>query len=113
MLNDEKENNEMENNVNDDYCYYNGDADYLIFPNDEEKRKRDNDNNNINNNVDNDNDNNNNNNIKGERIFKRFNDNNENYQYVGGKSGYDIYVKEQKEIEEELGNENKEEYYDE
>jgi hypothetical protein len=68
---------------------YNGDADYLIFPNDKEKRKRDNDNNTINkNNDDNDND------IEEERIFKRFNDNNENYQYVGGKSGYDIYVKE-------------------
>jgi hypothetical protein len=115
MINDEKENNEMEkeqrklNNINDDYCYYNGDADYLIFPNDKEKRKRDNDIN-INNNVDNVE--NNNNNIEGERIFKRFNDNNENYQYVCGKSGYDIYVKKQKEIEEELENENKEEYYD-
>jgi hypothetical protein len=40
MINDEKENNEMENNVNDDYCYYSGDADYLIFSNDKEKRKK-------------------------------------------------------------------------
>jgi hypothetical protein len=101
MINNKKENNEMEkvqhelNNFDNDYCYYNGDADYLILPkNDKEKRKRDNDIN-INNNVDNDN---NNNNIKGEKIFKRFNNNNENYQYVGGKSGYDIYIKEQKEI---------------
>jgi hypothetical protein len=45
MINDEKENNEMEkeqhelNNINDDYCYYNGDTDYLILPNDKEKRK--------------------------------------------------------------------------
>jgi hypothetical protein len=119
MINDEKENNEMKkeqyelNNFDDNYCYYNGDADYLIFPNDKEKRKRNNDNNIINNNnVNNDNDNNNNNNIEKERIFKKFNDNNENYQYIGGKSRYDIYVKEQKEIEEKLENENKEKYYD-
>jgi hypothetical protein len=63
MINDEKENNEMEkephelNNFNDDYCYYNGDTDYLILQNDKEKWKRDNDNNTINNNVDNDNNN--------------------------------------------------------
>jgi hypothetical protein len=77
-------------------CYYNGDADYIILPNDKEKRKRNNDNNTINNNDDDDNYSN----IKGEKIFKRFNDNNENSQYIGGKSGYDIYVKEQKEIDE-------------
>jgi hypothetical protein len=81
------------NNFDDDYCYYNGDIDYLILQTDKEKRERDNDNN-INSNVDNDN--NNNNNIEEEKIFKRFNENNENYQYVGGKSGYYIYIKKQK-----------------
>jgi predicted nucleic acid-binding Zn ribbon protein len=35
----EKEQNEL-NNINDDYCYYNCDTDYLIFPNDKEKRKK-------------------------------------------------------------------------
>jgi hypothetical protein len=45
MINDEKENNEMEkeqhelNNFDDDYCYYNGDADYLILQNVKEKEK--------------------------------------------------------------------------
>jgi hypothetical protein len=53
----EKEQQEL-NNFDNDYCYYNGDIDYLILQTDKEKRKRDNDNN-INNNV---------------------NDNNENYQ---------------------------------
>jgi hypothetical protein len=50
------------NTFDNDYCYYNGDADYLILLNGKEKRRRDNDNNIDNNNVDN---NNNNNNIKG------------------------------------------------
>jgi hypothetical protein len=76
MINDEKENNGMEKNqyelfnFDDDYYYYNGDADHLILPDDKEKRKRDNDNN-INNNLDNDNDSDN---IKGKKIFKRFNE---------------------------------------
>jgi hypothetical protein len=73
----EKEQHEL-SNINNDNYYYNGDVNYLILPNDKEKRKRDNDR------------------IKEERIFKRFNDNNENYQYIGEKLGYDIYVKKQK-----------------